>query len=295
MSFDGRQSDYSLFIAVQILSHSGGGGNCSCILLHLLYNEKQINHRCQILCTTGLKRTGEVSMYEWSVLNDSLLECVKTANRCPVKYFDIISVLFQIQNVTDQEYLYRLTNVHRHWESPLKNRVFFSGLNLLRDKFGDFFINMLIAEFSDVAYIPQNGWHEREFDYARLVVEGAADIFPELTSVEQEVLFNGFRVDIFANVSASGREVLFELKRGDGDPTSQLLRYAVHFDNPILIGITEKELPRNKRCEDICYLTYEMLNRRAAANIIRQFGNKTESFEFCSTTPELDRVLQKIE
>lgn len=222
-------------------------------------------------------------MYRWSVLKNSLLdEYSKDPEHRSLKQFDMQNILEQIQKIVDQESLYGLASFHRRWHSPLKNRMFFSGLNLLRERFGDFFINMLIWEFSSAAYIPHGHWHEKEADYARLVEEGAADIFPEFTSFHREAVFDGFRIDLLAKESASKRDVLFELKQGALDPTPQLLRYSTHFHDPILIGITEKVLPSHKKHASVNYFTYETLNYQAAENIIKQFGGKSKTIIFSS-------------
>lgn len=237
-------------------------------------------------------------MANWSVLKDSIPEFLESAGnkRSSETYFlrsEIDSVLLQLQRSDSQEALYQLACVHRHWDSPLVNRIFFSGLNQLRGKFGDFYIDMLITEFSSAAYIPQKDWQRREIDYAKLLAEGAADIFPEFTSVKREAVFEGFRVDLLAQMPDSGRDVLFELKLGTEDPTPQLQRYAAHFKDPVLIGITEKSLPPRKEQENIYYFTYDMLNCRAAANICRQFSGECKLMNFFSGKFDADFGLKE--
>lgn len=215
-------------------------------------------------------------MYEWSVLKDSIPVHLEAANKSDAHWtflHDAIeNMLFQLRNVGSQEALYQLAIVHRNWDSPLINRIFFSGLNLLRGRFGNFFIDMLITEFAFAAYIPLDDRQRKETDFAKLVADGLADIFPEFTFIKREAAFDNFRVDLLAKMPASNRDVLFELKLGAEDPTPQLLKYASHFRNPILIGITEKRLPPQQKCENVHYITYTILNRRAAANICKQFG-----------------------
>ena len=53
---------------------------------------------------------------------------------------------------------------------------------------------------------------------------------------------------------------LFELKLGDADPTPQLERYARMFQDPILIGVTEKALPGALCRPHVTYYTYHSLN-----------------------------------
>lgn len=231
-------------------------------------------------------------MWRWSVLKDSIPEFLNNVYQNGVswslKQHEVESVLMQLQKADSQEKLYRIAQIHRCWDSPEQNRIFFSGLNMLRESMGDFYINMLIEEFSSAAYIPQNGWHRKEADYAGLIVNGIADIFPEFASVKREAVFDGFRIDIFAKMPAVGREVLCELKLGTQDPTPQLLKYAEHFEDPVLIGITEGELPQHRRSGDVYYFTYEMLNHRAAANIIQKFGDGGKWINFFSSEFDSD-------
>lgn len=222
-------------------------------------------------------------MSEWSVLNDSISEFIAAANKnrllsTSFLYHEIISVLFQLNQANSEEALYQLACIHRQWDSPLINRIFFSGLNQFRDKFGDFYIDMLISEFCPSAYIPQRDHQYKEADYARLVKQGAPDIFPKFAAFQREAVFEGFRTDLLAKKAVSGRHVLFELKSGTEDPTPQLMRYSKHFKDPILIGITGKALPPHKRREGVYYLTYDMLNQMAAANICRKFSGRNALF-----------------
>ncbi len=215
-------------------------------------------------------------MLKWSVLNDSISEFMADINRPATDFlhFEIDSVLIQLNKADTQESLYQLASVHRKWGSPLSNRIFFSGLNQLRDKFGDFYIDMLITEFSPSAYIPQRNFPRREIDYAQLVRDGAEDIFPEFTEFRREAVFENFRVDLLAKMP-TGQAVIFELKTGAKNPTPQLIRYSQYFHNPILIGITEKALRPCEECDRVYYFTYDMLNCRAASNIRRQFSTRS--------------------
>ncbi len=222
-------------------------------------------------------------MFEWSVLKNSIPEFMTSTEKerlfsIVLLRHEIYSMLSELSNISNPESLYQLLCVRREWKRPSVNRILFSGLNLLRDKFGDFYIDMLITEFAPSAYIPQKNWQHKEVDYSRLLADGIEDIFPEFTEFKREAMFEGFRVDLLAKVPASERYVLFELKTGVDDPTPQLLRYSKHFNDPILIGITEKSLPRHRECDQVYYFTYDMLNRRAAANICRQFSKRDVPF-----------------
>ena len=56
------------------------------------------------------------------------------------------------------------------------------------------------------------------------------------------------------------RAVLFELKLGNAAPPPQLERYARMFQDPILIGVTEKALPGALCRPHVTYYTYHSLN-----------------------------------
>lgn len=225
-------------------------------------------------------------MWNWSVLNDSIQDFLET-DRYPQKnirwdtmQIEINNILRQLSNVQNQEDLYAVAAFHQHWHSAVINRILFSALNHLRDRFGDFYINMLMEVFSEAAYIAQNDHPHKEADYTRMIEGGFSDIFPELTFVKREAVFDGFRIDLLAKEPRSGRDVLFELKLEANDPTPQLVNYNASFAQPILIGITEKRLSEWRRHSDIYYFTYADLNRRAAANLRRQFGGTEKAFSY---------------
>ena len=84
--------------------------------------------------------------------------------------------------------------------------------------------------------------------------------------------FAEFRIDLLAKEPCSGRDVIVELKLGAGNPTTQLVRYAKYFSDPILIGVTEKHVVGKRVHSDIQYFTYSELNKKAIANITSRFG-----------------------
>jgi len=231
-------------------------------------------------------------MLKWSVLKDSIPEFMASTEKDNLfstvfLRYEIEFMLSELSSISSPESLYQLLCMRREWKSPSVNRILFSGLNHLRDRFGDFYIDMLITEFSSSAYIPQINWQRKEVEYSGLLADGIEDIFPEFTGFKQEVIFEGFRVDLLAKVPTSERYVLFELKTGVDDPTPQLLRYSKHFNDPILIGLTEKSLPRHRECDQVYYFTYDMLNRRATANICRKFSKRNVPFNLSPTKFDL--------
>ena len=231
-------------------------------------------------------------MYNWSVLNDSIRDFLTT----PASFqnfqekiswdmarFQINNIVRQLNNAKSPEELYAVVDFHRCWHNAEINRMLFSALNGLRNRFGNFYIDMLIEMFSQAAYITQDDHQRRESDYARMVEFGFPDLFPELSDVKREAAFDDFRADLLAKEPYSGRDVLFELKLGTCDPTPQLKKYASSFAQPILIGITEKRLPEYRESPEVYYFTYRTLNQRAAANIRKQFGGTEKFFSYSSS------------
>lgn len=84
------------------------------------------------------------------------------------------------------------------------------------------------------------------------------EIFNNYIFIENEKKLNdGDKIDIFAKTKDNNRPIIIELKIKNKSGRKQLRSYATHFDNPILINISE-EYPSNIT-EDIIYLTYKDL------------------------------------
>lgn len=91
--------------------------------------------------------------------------------------------------------------------------------------------------------------------YQKTIVDNFKTIFPEYELLkEQHKTKAGGRIDILAKDISSGRNVIMELKVGNKNCARQLYGYAVDFEDPILISITEGE-PENKQ-DDIIYYEY---------------------------------------
>jgi len=96
-----------------------------------------------------------------------------------------------------------------------------------------------------------------ERDYHDELCTSFDKYLPELTFIDREVqidIDDRDRLDILAE-SKDGRPVIIELKLGNKSAHKQLRSYAVGFENPILINISE-ELPPNRR-SDINYMTFK--------------------------------------
>lgn len=99
-----------------------------------------------------------------------------------------------------------------------------------------------------------------EKTYQNKIIENFSNIemFNNYVFVESEKKLNdGDRIDIFAKIKDSNIPVIIELKLKNKSGRKQLRSYATHFDNPILISISE-DYPCNIT-EDIIYLTYKEL------------------------------------
>jgi len=102
-----------------------------------------------------------------------------------------------------------------------------------------------------------------EKEYRDEIISHFDEIFPQyrIAGCEVPVCKIG-RIDILAKDVLSSRAVVIELKIGNKSPNSQLIAYGKSFQKPILIGITEQELPKQRQLKYIQYFTYDDLKRR---------------------------------
>lgn len=101
-----------------------------------------------------------------------------------------------------------------------------------------------------------------EQHYRNAVVGSFSTIIPfqdyELAGIEVALSDNDRdRIDILARCIESNRDVIIELKLGSKSAHKQLRSYAVHYDNPIMINVTENTV-KNQR-HDIKYFTFNEL------------------------------------
>ena len=89
------------------------------------------------------------------------------------------------------------------------------------------------------------------------ISENFVSLFPGYHFVKTEFSVPSGRIDILGEQEETGRPVIIELKMGKKNPTNQLLAYAHNFCDPILIGITQEEVDRNRLHENIIYFTYK--------------------------------------
>jgi len=135
-----------------------------------------------------------------------------------------------------------------------------SAINLIDMSVVDTSSSSLIL-YSGLASIRMKGREKTigtsEKDYHDELCTSFGKYLPDLTFIDREVQIDvddRDRLDILAE-SKDGRPVIIELKLGKKSAHKQLRSYAVGFENPILINISE-ELPPNRR-SDINYMTFK--------------------------------------
>ncbi len=218
----------------------------------------------------------------WSVLNDSIQDALigppddmhtLAFIRWDLKRIDALSIQNALASAQDFAKVFCLASDQAYLSGPDMRKIFISGLNALRERYGDYAIDKLQASVADAAYVPVGDRRYAEAFVVDRIVQGFEDIFPELVFVGKEVwIGEDMRVDILARELLSGRDVIMEVKLGARDPTKQLLKYARGFSNPVLLGITEKQLRAGNRNARIEYVTFGDLNRRAIGNIKAKFS-----------------------
>ena len=88
--------------------------------------------------------------------------------------------------------------------------------------------------------------------------------FPDYALIGVEVSVKGIgRIDVLAKECRCERPVIIEIKASDMNPNKQLLAYAKGYKNPILIAITKKMFPLERRLKAIAYYTLEELKEGA--------------------------------
>jgi len=106
--------------------------------------------------------------------------------------------------------------------------------------------------------IPSQERQSNEINYQKKVVSNFKKIFPTFKLIKKEYkLSDGDKIDILAKCMDTKKYVIIELKIGNKSGRKQLRSYATHFENPILINISEKEV--NNKTNDILYKTYKEL------------------------------------
>lgn len=98
----------------------------------------------------------------------------------------------------------------------------------------------------------------KEKEMVSEIVNNFGKIFPKYNFIQTEKVVKGIgRIDIFAD--CNGTPVIIEVKTGSKNPTQQLLAYATDFVNPILIGITEKDIQESCKKDGVNYYTLDKL------------------------------------
>lgn len=130
-------------------------------------------------------------------------------------------------------------------------------------KFSSEAITYLADSIDAEMVLPINSLEARKANEEKMkeeIVNNFNLIFPDYTFIECEKQVDGIgRIDIYA--LCGERSVIIELKTGNKNPNIQLIAYGSKFDNPILIGISEKEIEDERKIEGISYFTLSELRR----------------------------------
>lgn len=97
-----------------------------------------------------------------------------------------------------------------------------------------------------------------EKEYLNEIVLKFDTIFPDFKLVGTEVVVPGIgRIDMLCKHRHNNKDVIIELKMSGKNPNTQLVAYGSAYENPILIGITEKPISEQQAIDSIIYLTLE--------------------------------------
>jgi len=156
--------------------------------------------------------------------------------------------------------------------SKLKVDLLKSDLRILRDtvntfcsKFGADAIVYLADCITAEMILPCKSEEVRQFKEKQLQNELLINFnaaFPKYYLLGSEIPVDGIgRIDILAEETETGREIIFELKVGSGNPNKQLIAYASKFNNPILIGVTEFPINDSMKLQNVIYLTFDEIKK----------------------------------
>ena len=195
---------------------------------------------------------------------------------------ELINVNFDTQTVSARE-LHGQLNRHRDFKdffvevSKMKVSMDMEELKLLRTvvktfsyKFGSEAVVYLADSIDTEMVLPVKSLEARKANEEKMkeeIVNNFNSIFPDYTFVgcEKQVGSIG-RIDIYA--LCGERSVIIELKTGSKNPNTQLIAYGSKFENPILIGITEKEIEDDRKIKGISYFTLSELREAVEQWII---------------------------
>lgn len=109
-------------------------------------------------------------------------------------------------------------------------------------------------------FLIQDGRKSTERKYQNHIIENFDKVFNgKYKYIGKEIIIKGVgRVDIMAECKETKRPVIIELKINGSNPTRQLLAYGTKYNNPILIGISDRKI--NNKHDEIIYHTYFSLN-----------------------------------
>lgn len=125
-----------------------------------------------------------------------------------------------------------------------------------------------IIYLSDSIYaemaLPCNSIEAEKFSESMMkkeILNNFDKIFPQYDCVKTEKCIKGIgRIDIYAE--ENGRPVIIELKISNKSPNQQLLAYGANFENPMLIGITELPLEKERKIPGVKYFSLGELRKK---------------------------------
>lgn len=184
-----------------------------------------------------------------------------------------LQVNFDTQTVSARELHEKLNECNDFKEFFVKvseYRVLFDydELRELREAVKKFFVKYgreavvyLADSISCEMTIPCKSLETRKYEESEIkkqIVNNFNVLFPnfEFISCEKEVPGVG-RIDIYA--VCNDRAVIIEIKTGNKNPNAQLLAYGYNFNDPILIGITQRQIGTEKQLKGISYYTFAEL------------------------------------
>lgn len=186
---------------------------------------------------------------------------------------EIITVNIDTQTVSARE-LHKKLNKHNDFKdffievSEMKVSMDMEELKLLRMvvktfscKFGSEAVVYLADSIDAEMALPVKSLDVRKASEEKMkeeILNNFNSIFPDYKFIGCEKQVDGIgRIDIYA--LCGERSVIIELKTGSKNPNTQLIAYGSKFENPILIGITEKEIDKERKINGISYFTLSEL------------------------------------
>ena len=179
-------------------------------------------------------------------------------------YCSLVYVLDTIKTF-DQFYTFVCERKQQYSMDIDKLKSLEQAVDLFSERFGHkpitFLLDYIHEAEATLMYCKTHSVNHKESKYKAQVINKFDLLFPQYHFIGSEVNVPGIgKIDILAKDKISGRDVIIELKVKGKSPNSQLISYGSAFENPILVGITEEPINKNRRLNGIHYYTYSGLN-----------------------------------